>query len=203
MAAAEKATRDTKRRIFEAALTLFTEKGYERTTMDDIIAAADVSKGSIYWHFKSKMELFNELFEFWFESVLADLTAIMRSDKPPLERFRSLIEMSLVQWIDGQLEQVLAFMEFVNMALKDEDFKRRMVRLYKTSSEGLAEVIQAGIESGEFGVSDARKCADSIISYLDGLMLRSLVDPAFRTQENLDFIVLFIMRSLEYRGLQG
>ena len=203
MAAAQKAIADTKRKIFEAALNLFTEKGYERTTMDDIIAAAQVSKGSIYWHFKSKMELFSELFEFWFESVLTEMNATMRSDKPPVERFRLLIEMTLVQWIEGQLDQVLAFMEFVNMALKDEGFKQRMVRLYNTSSEGLAEVIQAGIDSGEFGVRDARKCADSIISYLDGMMLRSLVDPSFRTQENLDFIVLFIMRSLEYRELQG
>jgi AcrR family transcriptional regulator len=44
--------------IIEAALACFTRKGYNNTTMDDIVAESGLSKGSLYWYFKSKDELF-------------------------------------------------------------------------------------------------------------------------------------------------
>jgi TetR/AcrR family transcriptional repressor of mexJK operon len=47
--------------IREAAATLFLEKGYQGTSMDDIAAAAQVSKQTIYTHFANKQELFEDL----------------------------------------------------------------------------------------------------------------------------------------------
>ena len=47
--------------IREAAAALFLEKGYQGTSMDDIAAAAQVSKQTIYTHFASKEELFSDL----------------------------------------------------------------------------------------------------------------------------------------------
>ena len=53
--------RDVKRRIVEAAWQLFYEKGYNGTTVDDIIALSETSKGSFYYYFSSKDELLNTL----------------------------------------------------------------------------------------------------------------------------------------------
>ncbi|HKW08472.1 MAG TPA: TetR/AcrR family transcriptional regulator [Candidatus Dormibacteraeota bacterium] len=47
--------------IREAAAALFLEKGYQATSMDDIAAAAQVSKQTIYTHFANKQELFGDL----------------------------------------------------------------------------------------------------------------------------------------------
>lgn len=48
----------TKRYIAEQAKALFEQKGYAATSMEDIRSATNISKGSIYYHFKSKEELF-------------------------------------------------------------------------------------------------------------------------------------------------
>lgn len=48
-------------RIIESAWALFYEKGYEQTTIQDIIEKSDVSKGSFYYHFKGKDTLLNTL----------------------------------------------------------------------------------------------------------------------------------------------
>ena len=53
--------RDVKRRIVSAAWQLFYEKGYNGTTVDDIIALSETSKGSFYYYFSSKDELLNTL----------------------------------------------------------------------------------------------------------------------------------------------
>lgn len=44
--------------IFEQALRVFAQKGFDRTTIDDIAEQAGIAKGTIYYHFKSKNELF-------------------------------------------------------------------------------------------------------------------------------------------------
>lgn len=58
----EKAER-TRANILDAAFDVFTNKGFVRTTLGDIAAAAGVTRGAIYWHFKDKFELFKALSE--------------------------------------------------------------------------------------------------------------------------------------------
>ena len=53
--------RDVKSRIVAAAWELFYEKGYNGTTVDDIIALSGTSKGSFYYYFSTKDELLNSL----------------------------------------------------------------------------------------------------------------------------------------------
>lgn len=48
----------TKRAIFESAIQVFSNCGYSGATMDEVVARAGVAKGSLYYHFKSKEELF-------------------------------------------------------------------------------------------------------------------------------------------------
>lgn len=53
----------TRQQILKAALDLFVEKGYERATFEDVAERIGLSKGAVYWHFKSKPDLFTELVE--------------------------------------------------------------------------------------------------------------------------------------------
>lgn len=53
---------ETRRRIFEAAVTLFEQNGYENVTIDDICAAVGMSKGAFYTHFRSKDQVLLEEF---------------------------------------------------------------------------------------------------------------------------------------------
>ena len=53
----------TKRKIFETSMKLFAEKGYEATSIEDITATVGVAKGTLYYHFTSKEEIFDFLIE--------------------------------------------------------------------------------------------------------------------------------------------
>jgi len=52
---------NTKREIMKAALDVFSQKGYSRTTFEDIAARINLTKGAVYWHFKNKPDLLMEL----------------------------------------------------------------------------------------------------------------------------------------------
>jgi TetR/AcrR family acrAB operon transcriptional repressor len=47
----------------KSALSVFSAKGYAAATLDDVASAAKVTRGAIYWHFKSKADLYNTLVE--------------------------------------------------------------------------------------------------------------------------------------------
>jgi len=54
---------DTSRRILTQAMKIFLEKGYHGTSIDDITRAAKLTKGALYWHFKSKEDLLKKIVE--------------------------------------------------------------------------------------------------------------------------------------------
>jgi AcrR family transcriptional regulator len=49
---------DTRNRILEAAIKVFSTKGYHETRVDEIVEAAGTSKGGVYFHFPSKQDIF-------------------------------------------------------------------------------------------------------------------------------------------------
>ena len=76
---------ETRSAIVAAARTLFAERGYAQTTVADIVAAADVTKGALFHYFKSKDELFIEIWrqlqlDMDAEARAAAFAAIDRSD---------------------------------------------------------------------------------------------------------------------------
>ena len=56
---------ETRSRILESAIKLFSNRGYNKASVDDICADAGISKGAFYHHFKSKQALFPALLDGW------------------------------------------------------------------------------------------------------------------------------------------
>ncbi len=53
----------TKRKIFETAMELFAQKGYDGTSVEEITSVVGIAKGTLYYHFSSKEEIFNFLID--------------------------------------------------------------------------------------------------------------------------------------------
>ena len=53
----------TRATLLKTALSVFSAKGYAAATLDDVARAANVTRGAIYWHFKSKADLYNSLIQ--------------------------------------------------------------------------------------------------------------------------------------------
>lgn len=81
---------ETRRRIAEAGQQLFLARGYQSTTLDDIAAAAGISRRTFFAHFKSK----DEIIWFWQQAGTAQLHARLRMvspDVPPLQAVRDAL----------------------------------------------------------------------------------------------------------------
>ena len=64
---------ERKQEIIEAALHLFSQKGYEHTTIQDIAKYLNISQGLCYRYFKSKAEIFTATAEFYAQQILIQI----------------------------------------------------------------------------------------------------------------------------------
>ena len=82
----------TVEKILEVSLALFNEKGYEKTTIQDIVNALGMSKGAIYHHFKSKEEILDAMIDRMTEQILEKAKSIVKQTEiPVLQRFTMMM----------------------------------------------------------------------------------------------------------------
>ena len=150
--------KDRKEEIFEAAIECFNETGYYKTSIDKIAEKANISKGGIYYHFKSKDELFIKLFNYRCDKYLEQARTDIQNIEDPEERLEQFIEKT------GELSRknedfIRFFTEFMTMGLRDPHIYEVVTAYYKNSINNFKELIQSGIDSGKFKNVDTDKIA--------------------------------------------
>ena len=87
---------ETVNRILDTAMRLFMEKGYEHTTIQDIVDQLDVTKGAVYHHFKSKEDILNAAIDRESEPLMRLLVQIRDDPRMTgLEKMQALFEASM------------------------------------------------------------------------------------------------------------
>jgi AcrR family transcriptional regulator len=81
----------TKDKIFKEAAFLFSENGFERTTMQKIAERVQISKPAIYYHFPNKQDLFEALIASAMEQARLRLESIAVSDKDPVQKLKDFV----------------------------------------------------------------------------------------------------------------
>ena len=81
----------TKRNIFQIAIKLFSEKGYDNTSIEEITAVAGVAKGSLYYHFSKKEDIFDLLLEEGIKLLKNSIEIKTRDAKTALDKLKAVI----------------------------------------------------------------------------------------------------------------
>jgi len=112
---ATKGTR-TRQNIIEQSMQLFSVKGYYNTSVSDILAAADLTKGGLYGHFASKEDVWYAVYDqavvIWKGIVFKGI----RNNSDPLRRIEKFIENDMLYYLGGEVFQGGCF--FLNMLVE-------------------------------------------------------------------------------------
>lgn len=153
--------RDRKEDIFEAAVQCFNKTGYFETTIDSIAAEAKISKGGIYYHFKSKKALFLELFNYRVNKYFNFLKNYTSDIDNPEERLRVFINKA--SGIQKENADFFKFcIEFLSMGVRDPEIRDMMTDFYKESVGTFKTYVEEGVRQGLFKVHDTEKTALAI-----------------------------------------
>lgn len=85
----------TKGLIFESAIKIFSESGYRGATMDDIASNAGLAKGTLYYHFSSKEEIFNFIVEEGLRILKDEANEVKKLNIDPIEKLIKICRIQL------------------------------------------------------------------------------------------------------------
>lgn len=151
----------TRARIFREAASLFAEKGYHGVSMREISERAGVTKPTIYYYFGSKEGIYKALIDLGLEHGFEKINHIIQLDIP--------VKTKLVKLIQHRFKLSLQHPEIVKFFLRIMAFSENLPFLedYKVKAERhrqiLINVIQEGVDSGEFGAGAKPALAVEII----------------------------------------
>ena len=183
----------------DRALELFWEQGYEATSIEALVQAMGIQRGSLYATFGSKHELFLAALERYREQSIARMERIFAETASPL----SAIELALDRINDQTFEHkrrwgCLITNSSVELAIRDSDILSQVLGHRDRVQELFASAIRRGQMTGEIRANEA---PEALANYLFGIIqgLRVMTKTAERRTE-LDDIVRIAVDSLRTPG---
>ena len=129
--------------IVEAAIGVFAQHGFDAATTDDIARAAGLSKGGLYWHFKSKDDILAAILMQLFDQELGVLQGLIAAEGAVAPRLRQMVAQGIAAVL--QLEQLLPVMlEFYALAARQSGVRQFLQKYYQRYHQLLAELFQQG-----------------------------------------------------------
>jgi len=191
-------------KILEAATEVFIQHGYERTTMKDVMDAAEVSRGGLYQYFSNKEDLFEAILG---ERLSEEVGKTSNLLKESVDSYWDL----LLSRIFGESREpndemdplAASNLEFFITGRNDQRRRSYAHERYNLALKLYMSIIEAGQESGEFSQKHRSEIiAKSIITFIDGLALDHAILPKkdLKLKEQSRLFIEYLRLVLEVRN---
>lgn len=190
---------ERRNQIIESAIKVFAREGFANTRMEDVAAESGLSKGLLYWYFKSKEDIIIAIADLLFSAEfrkMQNLSIDGQTSHDCLENFLDIFVKDLQTII--KLSPVIY--EFYALAFRNKAVRHVMHEYFQRFMMIMEPIILHGMEQGEFVSGSARQVTIAIGASFEGTLLLwsyapDIIQPEQQLRANLDIIV----RGLECR----
>ncbi len=167
---------ERRQQILDAAETVFGKRGFAKARMDDIVQEAGLSKGALYWYYKSKDAIILALLDRVFGREFDRAESLISEPIPASQKLTSF--MQAVMDDISQMQHLLPIgYEFVALAARRKAVRQAIGSYYQRYQQLLSVIIRQGVEAEEFGPLDPDQAAMLAIALVEGLALMWFVAP--------------------------
>lgn len=160
----------TKRKIFETSMELFAKKGYEATSIEEITSIVGVAKGTLYYHFSSKEEIFNFLVEEGFKLLKNSIEIKTSKLNNSIDKLKAIILI--------QIKIMVKYEDFISILLREiwgQEPRNKKCREYVFDYVDVIEkIIQDGMKNNELVDGNSNIIAYGIFGFTCSTMLYKL-----------------------------
>jgi AcrR family transcriptional regulator len=178
-----------KEQILNAACVVFARQGFHNARMDDIVQEAGLSKGAVYWYFKSKDEIITSIVDRFFDRELVNIIQTSQLDDT-VEKRLTEIARQLAAEIESISDLMPILLEFYAVACREDLIRDPMAEFTKRHLKLFEDLIMEGIQRGEFREVDPRDVAISVFTLLDGLMFHWMLGTINNGKRDLEGLFL-------------
>jgi AcrR family transcriptional regulator len=163
---------ETHEKILDSAEHLFAMKGYNGTSMNDIVNDSGLSKGAIYGHFVGKERLFLSIWERQTMIGIEQMRQMFSPVDSSVDKLLKVTEVTLAGSCDCPREIGKMLLEFMVSASRMEMLEPDLRKRYETIHVFIVELIEEGIKKGEFRADiDSENLTSILFATLRGLSL--------------------------------
>jgi|TARA_B110000003_G_scaffold180701_1_gene179852 AcrR family transcriptional regulator len=193
----EKLKEKRQSQIINSAIAIVLEKGFENSRMDDIVDHSKLSKGTIYYYYKSKKDLYLSLVDFWFTEYSTGILSTLDKKESASDQLIALFTYFIYQYKKSPSTFEL-MIEFWRMSRLDHDFNYKLQKIYTQFLDYIAEIILTGIDNEEFKDVDPKITALSILINIEGIKWFSIFENSnVEAHEYMETITKFILKGLK------
>lgn len=150
----------TKRKIFETSMKLFAEKGYDATSIEEITSVVGVAKGTLYYHFSSKEELFYFLVEEGMKLLKNSIEIKTSKTENTIEKLKavSVIQLKVIYKYENIITIVLS--QMFGTGNRNVFCKDKVIEYINV----IQDIIEEGLEIGDIKECNSELMASQIFS---------------------------------------
>lgn len=156
----------TREKLIEVARQLFTNKGIENTTMNDIANASDKGRRTIYTYFKSKREIYNAVVEQENDQMVSQIIEISTLEITPTEKLERFLMLKFEK-LNFAMTRQYSFRTLFNRDIKRVDRIRKLA--FSKEMEVLKTILDEGVEKFEFESMQAKRLISLMPLILQGI----------------------------------
>lgn len=170
-----------KRAILRAAAALFRERGYERTRLDDIAQALNVTKPTLYYYVKNKEDILVEIQQTGFDEIMEELIELGRGAQSGADILHRVI-VFYVTWVTGEFGVCIPRHFLITLAPEN---LARLRKTRRTFERKIRETIARGIGDGSLRPCEPWIVATAIVGAMNWMAFWYEAGPTRRTAAEL------------------
>lgn len=178
---ASKSKESKKDLIADTALSCFMVSGYGGTSVDEIVKASGVSKGGIYWYFKSKEDIFLYLIERWVKEWIAEYLTLIKDTDSTADKLKKYLEHHFAQ-IDTPISALV--LEFLLQA-KEQETINKLRNGTENIQRLLVQIMTDAVNKGEFRPLDPLVLTQTFLAMLHGIGMQAQIHKIHKDKDML------------------
>jgi AcrR family transcriptional regulator len=181
-------------RILDAATSVFADKGYHGTLVDDIAEEADTSKGGVYFHFPNKQAIFLALLDRLALILKQRVEEAVSTRSDPVSRAEAALGVVLDTFASHRR---LARLFMVEALGAGPEFNARMVRIRADFADLIREQLDAAVAAGAIAPIDTRTTASAWFGAINEVIMQwALSDAPGRLEDRYPTVRTLLLRGI-------
>jgi AcrR family transcriptional regulator len=160
--------------IRQAAYACFSASGYHDTKVEDICAAASISKGSFYWYYAGKREVFLAILDTWASEVEAELASHFKNALAPKTRFVNTTD-ALLRQAKRNRRLMPLWLDFIAQSRREPEVRAGLREFHSRIRTAIVRLLTPHLAPA-FSPEHIEATAATILGGFMGLMSQDLTD---------------------------
>ena len=182
--------------VIDKAVVVFWAKGYEATSIQDLVEAMGIQRGSLYTAFGSKQQLFLIALKRYSLTVVKKLLVILNSQPSAIESiqlfFAQIVEHLLTA---GELRGCLITNSAIERGLRDDETKQHVLKLFQSIENAFFNTLLRASKNGELSTQlDLKELASYLTSHMQGLLVIGKVCSERSKLEGINRMTLSVLK---------